>query len=152
MSFGDWFRTQQPALPPAEDPEAQARFAEEEALIEKLAEKVVRWQATVPAIMALETVKPLNFIGSQAMIFLEPFVQTLFNLKDYETFRVMMEKRENVERLLLKIEEFDARAQERQREAKAARRAARLAESSRRRRWWWPFGSRVTPPSEPPEK
>ncbi|MEW5876088.1 MAG: hypothetical protein AB1752_13025, partial [Candidatus Zixiibacteriota bacterium] len=91
----------------------------------KMAGKVVEWKMTVPAILFLESVKPLNYIGAQAMVFFEPFVQTIFNLKDYDTFREMMEQRENVERLLLKIEELDAAALAREKAAKAARRAGK---------------------------
>lgn len=82
--------------------------AEEIVILERVAKKVVSWRMAVPAIMFLESVKPLNYIGAQAMVFFEPMVQTIFNFKDYEIFRAAMERRENVENLLLKIEEFDA--------------------------------------------
>mgnify|MGYP001609880527 CR=1 FL=1 len=45
----------------------------------------------------------------------------LFNIKEYDTFRIMMEKRENVERLLVKIEELDAQALQSERQVRAAR-------------------------------
>jgi hypothetical protein len=80
----------------------------EKELLDKLARKVVYWKMTAPAIMALESVKPLNYIGSQAMVFFEPMVQTIFNLKDYDTMRVMLERRETIEMLLLRIEYFDS--------------------------------------------
>lgn len=91
------------------DNAAKIEYTEEErALLDKVAKKVVEWKMAVPAIMTLESVKPLNFIGAQAMIFFEPIVQTLLNLKDYDTFRGMLERRESVEALLLRIEHFDA--------------------------------------------
>ena len=93
----------------------------EEQVMSRLAAKIVEWKMTVPAILFLESVKPLNFIGAQMMIFFEPFVQTLFNLRDYDTFREMMERRENVERLLLKIEELDAAALRKEKEAREAK-------------------------------
>ena len=89
------------------DPEKPALPAEEDAVLEKLAKKVVEWKMSVPAILALESVKPLNFIGSQAMVFFEPIVQAVFNIKDYDTLRVALEKRETIEILLLKIEAHD---------------------------------------------
>ena len=82
--------------------------AEEDAVLEKLAKKVVRWRMAVPAILFLESVKPLNYIGSQVMVFFEPIVQTIFNFRDYDNFRMAMERRENVENLLQKIEKYDA--------------------------------------------
>ena len=149
MSFGDWFKAQNPPKPIPVDEAALAQEHAEGEIIQRLAAKVVEWKMTVPAILFLESVKPLNYIGAQAMVFFEPIVQTIFNLKDYDTFRIMMEKRENVEKLLLKIEELDAEALRREKDLRAARRAAQGG----RRRWWWPFGAEgddVPPPSEPP--
>jgi hypothetical protein len=128
MSFRRWFDTRLPR-PSAAEPAPPTE--EEAAILTRLAAKVVEWKMTVPAILFLESVKPLNYIGSQVLVFFEPFVQTLFNFKDYDTFRVMMERRENVERLLQKIEELDAAALAKEKEARRARRAAR------RKRWPW---------------
>ncbi|MGB5106505.1 MAG: hypothetical protein WBP29_14935 [Candidatus Zixiibacteriota bacterium] len=91
------------------DNAAPIEFSEDErALVDRVAKKVVEWKMAIPAIMTLESMKPLNFIGAQAMIFFEPIVQSLLNLKDYDTFRAMLERRESVELLLLRIEYFDA--------------------------------------------
>ena len=62
---------------------------------------------TVPAIFFLESVKPLSFVGSQALHFFEPMVRAFFNVQDYERFALMMERRENLEALLVKIEARD---------------------------------------------
>ena len=90
------------------DPEKNPLPTEEEAVLNKLANKVVEKRMSVPAILFLESVKPLNFIGSQTMIFFEPIVQTVFNFKDYDTLRIALEKRDTIEILLLKIEALDA--------------------------------------------
>ncbi len=121
----------------------------EEEIMTKLATKVVEWKMTVPAILFLESVKPLNFIGAQMMIFFEPFVQTLFNLRDYDTFREMMERRENVERMLLKIEEIDAVALQKEKAARKARGGERRGFWSRFRRKSSPGSS--TPPDDTPD-
>jgi hypothetical protein len=93
----------------ADDKNAADKYSDhEKELLDKLARKVVHWKMSVPAIMALESVKPLNYIGSQAMVFFEPMVQTIFNLADYDTMRQMLERRETIEMLLLRIEHFDA--------------------------------------------
>ena len=90
------------------DPEEKRLPEEEEAVLDKLAHKVVDKGWTVVAILFLESVKPLNYIGSQTMVFFEPMVQTIFNFRDYETFRTALEKRETLEILLTKIEKYDA--------------------------------------------
>lgn len=92
--------------------------AEEDAVLEKVAKKVIMWRMAVPAIMFLESVRPLNYIGAQAMVFFEPMVQTVFNFKDYDVFRAAMERRENVENLLQKIEKYDAVLYEREKAIK----------------------------------
>ncbi len=91
---------------------------EELAVIEKVAQKVVERRLSVPAILFLESVKPLNYIGSQAMVFFEPVVQTIFNFKDYNTLRSALEKRESIEILLQKIESLDADAYTREKRIK----------------------------------
>jgi len=134
MSFKRWFDARagaQEKLEPLTEKEA--------AIMEKIANKVVEWKMSVPAIIFLESVKPLNYIGAQALVFFEPFVQTLFNIAEYDTFREMMERRENVERMLQKIEEVDAAALAREREARRQRRAARG-----KRRWGF-FGRKEKP-------
>ena len=138
MSFKRWFESREETRD--KTPELSEREAE---ILHKLAAKVVEWKMTVPAILFLESVKPLNYIGAQAMVFFEPFVQTLFNLRDYDLFREMMERRENVENLLLKIEELDAEQLANERTAKKERKAMSG------KRPWWRFG-RGPVPGKPP--
>jgi hypothetical protein len=103
---------------------------EEDAVLEKVAKKVIRWRMAVPAILFLESVKPLNYIGSQVMVFFEPVVQSLFNFKDYDNFRMAMERRENVENLLQKIEKYDAIAFDREKKIKKFMKAEK-------KNWTW---------------
>jgi len=128
----------------------QELTAEENELLHKIAQKVVHWQMTVPAILFLESVKPLTYIGSQTMVFLEPFVSAVFNVKDYNLFRQMMEKRENVERLLQKIEELDAVQLEKEREEKRELKAKKKARRGRTLRKL--FGRERAEDTIPPEK
>ena len=78
------------------------------ALLAKLAERVVAARMTTPAILFLETMKPVSFIGSQAIGFFEPMVRMVFQWSEVERLRVAMEDRENIERLLLMIEDKEA--------------------------------------------
>ncbi len=118
-------------------------------LLRKIAQKVVQWQMTVPAILFLESVKPLNYIGSQMMVFFEPFVSAIFNVTEYNLFRQMMEKRENTERLLQKIEELDAIQMEKEREAKRLRKAEK---KGKRGRFWRKLFGRERPEDTLPPK
>ncbi|TET16608.1 MAG: hypothetical protein E3J78_08615 [Candidatus Cloacimonadota bacterium] len=95
----------------AVEPDETALYAEEDIpserraeLIERFAKEIVDRRLSVPAIIFLEMVKPLSFLGSQAMIFLEPIIQSVFSFKSYKEVYLLLEKRENVERLLQEIE------------------------------------------------
>jgi hypothetical protein len=87
---------------------------------------------TVPAILFLESVKPLSFIGSQAMYFFEPLVRALFPLPEYERFAAMMERRENVEALLVAIERQDESERRTRREEREKERAAKPPRAERK--------------------
>jgi hypothetical protein len=115
---------------PGSTPEKQPIPPEEDEVLEKVAKKVVQWQMAVPAIIFLESVKPLNFIGAQAMVFFEPIIQSIFSIKDYNTFRVALERRENIENLLQKIEAHDAISYKKEKLYKKKLRAER-------KKWKW---------------
>ena len=91
---------------------------EDETLVSKVAEKIVRRRMTVPAIFFLESSKPLAFLGGQLLIFLEPFIQTLFNFRQYQRFAFLMEDRSNWERLIRKVEDLEAEYTEKEKQAK----------------------------------
>jgi phenylacetate-coenzyme A ligase PaaK-like adenylate-forming protein len=87
---------------------------------------------TVPAILLLESVKPLSFIGSQVLYFFEPMVRALFTIPEYERFAAMMERRDNIEALLVRIEVRDEAERRAERERRDKDRAER--EDKRRRK------------------
>jgi hypothetical protein len=87
---------------------------------------------TVPAILLLESMKPLSFLGSQALHFFEPMVRSLFSVPDYDRVAALLERRDSVEALLVRIEAKDEAARRTEQEAKARRREARKAESDRK--------------------
>ena len=128
-------------------PEKPALPAEEDTVIDKVARKVVDKRMAVPAIVFLESVKPLNFIGSQVMVFFEPIVQALFNFKDYDTFRQALEKRQTIEILLQKIEKYDATAHDRE------KRIRRFLKTEKKKwKWYQRWLGIATPKVEIPEE
>ena len=96
--------------PTLNDPSFEALPEDERAVIEKFAKWINKWGAagTVGGIMFFESVKPANFLISQAMVFFEPFAQIIFNPTEYKTFYSALEKRSTMELLIRKIEEYDA--------------------------------------------
>jgi hypothetical protein len=121
------FRTPDP-----KEPDNTMPTPEEQALIDRFAQWVVRRSLTVPAIMAIESTKPLNWIGSQMMLVgepaawaIEPFLKAAFgfNHKDYLNMQKLMEKRQSMESVLLAIEKFDAEYKIKEDEIKKADKA-----------------------------
>lgn len=104
-------------------------------LLRALAEKIVRRRLAVPAIFFLESAKPLNYIGSQAMVFFGPFVRVLFESPNYYRYSELLEQRPTVELLLRMIEGYES-------DLARADKASRDARKSSRRRPAWQFWRR----------
>ncbi|MBN1946492.1 MAG: hypothetical protein JW797_12530 [Bradymonadales bacterium] len=74
-------------------------------LLDRIARFTVRRHLAVPAILFLESVRPMNYLGSQVMAFFEPAVKALFTAKQYTQLRLVLEKRQSIEILLQRIEQ-----------------------------------------------
>jgi hypothetical protein len=92
---------------------------EELETLEQLANRVVKMHMAVPAIMFLESVKPLNFVGSQVMLFFKPLLgiatETVnmasapllgfsVDVRFYSRVQEVLEKRASIEALIVRIE------------------------------------------------
>ncbi len=73
-------------------------------LLARLARAVTRRRMVGPAILFLESLRPLSFVGSQALIFLRPFLTPLFDAANYERLAEILERREGIEELVQAIE------------------------------------------------
>jgi hypothetical protein len=83
--------------------------AEEEELVGRVAAAVVRRQMAVPAVLLLESTKPLAFLGGQALHFLAPMVTAFVDLRELRALAGLLEDRDKVEALLRRIEALEAR-------------------------------------------
>ena len=90
------------------DDPSQPLTVEEVGLLDRLAAAIVRRRLSGPTILFLESVKPLNFIGNQALHFLAPFVKALVQGKDYDILTRVLERRTGIEGLLARIEAIEA--------------------------------------------
>ncbi|MEO0271029.1 MAG: hypothetical protein ABIM58_03185 [candidate division WOR-3 bacterium] len=75
-------------------------------LIEKIARRICDLRLETIFIIIFESIKPLSFIASSALVAFEPIINSIFSFKDYERFYRMLEDRENIEKLIRKIEEL----------------------------------------------
>jgi hypothetical protein len=101
-------------------------------LFDKLSDLVAKKRLTMPAILFLESVRPLNFVGSQAMLFFAPMVHALFTARQYDLIQQALEQRETLAYLidLLEFKEIEATKREKElrtqfKQEKKAKREAR---------------------------
>jgi hypothetical protein len=78
---------------------------EDRQLLERLAQRVVDLRLETPAILTLESTRPLSLLAGQAMLFFEPFAQALFPYPDYRRLAALIERRDAMEALTRMIEE-----------------------------------------------
>jgi hypothetical protein len=90
----------------------EALAEEDRLLLERLASRVVELKLETPALLTLETARPLSLLAGQAMLFFEPFAQALFHLTDYRRIAALIERREAIAVL---IEQIEHAADERER-------------------------------------
>src|SRR5262245_12212288 len=83
---------------------AEALGDDDRALLERLARRVVELRLETPALLTLETARPVSVLAGQAMLFFEPFAQALFRLPDYRRVAALVERREALAALASLIE------------------------------------------------
>src|SRR5713226_1494824 len=88
----------------AVDPEGQPLSPEDVTLLERVAATVVERGMATPAILFLESVGPMNFLGSQALHFFTPIIEVVFPPRDVERVALLLERRDTLSRLGAMIE------------------------------------------------
>ena len=116
-------------------------------LLDYAAEKITKHGMSVPAVMGLEMARPLSFIGSQMVWGAGPLAAVFVNDRYINELALIMEDRDNIEELILRIEAIEDRkkVQENLARQEAKRRKREEREEAERsgvkpKRWWWPFG------------
>ena len=98
MNFHNLFKELKHAfsINEAADPHTEA----DNLFIEKFASDISKRKLTVPAVLFLETFKPLNYIGNQAMVFFRPFVSIIFPVLKYDKVAEILGKRDSICKLI----------------------------------------------------
>jgi hypothetical protein len=92
----------------AVSPAHQAITEEDKIIAQKVATFIVGRKLSAPAIMLLETGRPLNYIGSQFLVFLSPFISIIFsNSKEFDSFTLFLEKRDSIPCIIKHIETLE---------------------------------------------
>lgn len=102
------------------DPPGPAEPTEEQAeVVDWVCRQIVKRHLTTPALAALEMSRPMNFIGSQALRFLQPFVSAILSKHGhagYAHFAAYLERRGSLEFMCRRIEDLEAEYEEKERE------------------------------------
>ena len=83
---------------------AESLAVEDVALMERMAAAIVTRGMAAPATVFLESMGPMNFLGSQALHFFTPIIDLVFNAKEVEQVARLLERRDTVTRLIAVIE------------------------------------------------
>ncbi len=86
-------------------PVEQTLLREDELLLEKMATVVVQRGMARPTVLFLESVGPMNFLGSQALHFLKPILSFACSTRELEQAARLLERRDALPRLVTLIED-----------------------------------------------
>ena len=84
--------------------DSQPLSTDDVALMERIADVLVRRGMSAPATVFLESIGPMSFLGSQALHFLTPIIDCAFNAKEVEQVARLLERRETIPQLIAVIE------------------------------------------------
>jgi hypothetical protein len=88
----------------ATQPGSPAFSKEDEDLMGRVADAIVTRDMAAPATVFLESMGPMNFLGSQALHFFTPIIECAFSAKDVEHVARLLERRDSIPRLIALIE------------------------------------------------
>ncbi len=71
----------------------------QKAVVDRMCREVVRRRLTVPATLALELGRPLNYVSAQFLHFWQPIVSAVTNAEEYEQFTLFLEQRGSIDYL-----------------------------------------------------
>ncbi len=102
-----WWRPLETSLPETEDevtPGFDVTVAQRDAIIESIARGVVNKGMEMPVVLLLEVGKPVSFLFSQALLLAGPVLYPFFGVERIDRFAGFLNSRENIEKLIERIE------------------------------------------------
>jgi hypothetical protein len=92
------------AMPTTESWPQERGFAES-GLVEQVAQRISRWNLTLPAILFLEIAKPFGFIASQGLLLCQPFLDFFFKESRVTEYADLIADRTDLEHLIVRLEQ-----------------------------------------------
>ncbi|MDA0803768.1 MAG: hypothetical protein O2819_08475 [Planctomycetota bacterium] len=93
-----------------DDPDHADPSEPERALVDRLCREIVRRHMTGPAMVFLESYRPLGGVSAQALHFFQPFGSVFVDPKAWDTLAKFLERRGAVNYVLARLEEMEAEA------------------------------------------
>src|SRR5260221_8721486 len=90
------------------DWDAELTDEQRDSLIEKLAQRVIRYDLCVPALLFLEMHRPFAYLAGQSLVLGSGFLAPLFGPQNVQQMAKLFENRSNIDRLLARIEALEA--------------------------------------------
>jgi len=84
--------------------ETEPLSSEDTELMERVASAIVYHGMAAPATVFLESLGPMNFLGSQALHFFAPIIECAFSVNDIDRVARLLERRDSIARLIALIE------------------------------------------------
>ena len=84
--------------------------SDEQAAMDRVAKFIVRFGITVPAVLWLESMRPLAYSGSQFMHILSPAISTFLPVHQWDALAELLEERDGIDALITHIETVDQEA------------------------------------------
>ncbi len=88
--------------------EAELFTIEDLALLQRIADAVVQRRIAAPAVVFLESLGPMSFLGSQALHFFAPIIELAFSAHEVSQVAALLERRDTTVRLMALIETASA--------------------------------------------
>lgn len=88
--------------------EADPFTIEDLALLQRIADAVVQRRMAAPAVVFLESLGPMSFLGSQALHFFAPIIELAFSAHEVSQVAALLERRDTTVRLIALIEAASA--------------------------------------------
>jgi len=95
-------------------------------MVDRIAKYLVQKKMAAPAIITIESLRPLSRIGSQVLYFLAPFAEIIFNAEEYQKFALLLEDQKNIKNLVNRIDELDVEMYKEERKYKKLLRKRRI--------------------------
>ena len=86
-------------------PPASGFSPEELVLLEKIARRIVNRGMATPAVLFLESLGPLSFLGSQVVHGLKPFMDVVIDPAYAERLAILLERRDGIDQLILCLQQ-----------------------------------------------